>query len=242
MQSPSRVAGVASVFGFAGLAAFALGPLGVQLGVWAPLVGFAIFALGLLLGLLAIVLGLIGVWRTRAATGLQGRGRALTGLALGLLAVLIVGFARGDADSRADFNDVTTNPNAPPSFAKAGDIEANQGRDMSYPAAFAPKQRELYPDLATLSLDAAPAEALRQAEAAGTALGWEITYTDPATGRLEATDTSSIFEFVDDVVVVVRPAGAGSQLDVRSKSRDGRGDLGVNAKRIRAFRDQLGAG
>jgi uncharacterized protein (DUF1499 family) len=28
---------------------------------------------------------------------------------------------------------------------------------------------------------------------------------------------------------------------VRSKSRDGRGDMGVNAARIRAFREKLGA-
>jgi uncharacterized protein (DUF1499 family) len=37
----------------------------------------------------------------------------------------------------------------------------------------------------------------------------------------------------------VRPDGAGSVVDVRSKSRVGRGDLGANAKRIRKLRDQL---
>jgi uncharacterized protein (DUF1499 family) len=49
-----------------------------------------------------------------------------------------------------------------------------------------------------------------------------------------------VFRFVDDVLVRVRPAdGGGALVDVRSKSRDGRGDLGVNAARIRAFAEKL---
>ena len=52
--------------------------------------------------------------------------------------------------------------------------------------------------------------------------------------------TTRIFRFVDDVVVRVRPAeGGGAIVDVRSKSRDGRGDLGANAARIRAFAEKL---
>jgi uncharacterized protein (DUF1499 family) len=49
--------------------------------------------------------------------------------------------------------------------------------------------------------------------------------------------TSRVFGFEDDVVIRVRPApaGSGSVIDVRSKSRDGKGDLGVNAERIRTF-------
>jgi uncharacterized protein (DUF1499 family) len=38
----------------------------------------------------------------------------------------------------------------------------------------------------------------------------------------------------------VRPAeGGGAIVDVRSKSRDGRGDLGANAARIRDFAETL---
>jgi len=37
----------------------------------------------------------------------------------------------------------------------------------------------------------------------------------------------------------VRPEGAGSRVDVRSLSRVGRGDLGMNAKRIRRFLERL---
>jgi uncharacterized protein (DUF1499 family) len=39
--------------------------------------------------------------------------------------------------------------------------------------------------------------------------------------------------------VRVRPEGSGSRVDVRSKSRDGKGDLGANAKRIERFLDAM---
>jgi uncharacterized protein (DUF1499 family) len=62
---------------------------------------------------------------------------------------------------------------------------------------------------------------------------------DPASGTVEAMETSRIFRFVDDVVVRVRPTDHGSVVDVRSKSRDGKSDLGANAARIRRLRDAL---
>ena len=44
------------------------------------------------------------------------------------------------------------------------------------------------------------------------------------------------FHFKDDVVVRIRPApGGGSLVDMRSISRVGGSDVGMNAKRVRAF-------
>jgi uncharacterized protein (DUF1499 family) len=54
----------------------------------------------------------------------------------------------------------------------------------------------------------------------------------PDEGRLEATDTTFYFGFSDDIVVRVRPAAAGSRVDVRSESRVGLGDAGTNARRV----------
>ena len=58
---------------------------------------------------------------------------------------------------------------------------------------------------------------------------------------VEAYDVTAVFQFVDDVVIRVRPAGDGSVVDLRSNSRVGGGDLGANAARIRAFREKLSA-
>ena len=66
-------------------------------------------------------------------------------------------------------------------------------------------------------------------------LGWEIVESRPQDGHLEARDTSRVFRFVDDVVVRIRADRRGTRVDLRSKSRDGRGDLGANADRIREF-------
>jgi uncharacterized protein (DUF1499 family) len=205
------------------------------------LAGFFVLALGLLFGALAVVIGLAGLWSTRAASGRGGRGRALTGMGLGLLIVLAIGTGRGETESGANYNDITTDLSDPPMFTQAQKIEANLGRDFGYPNEFAAEQRQLYADLAPIAFGSKPSGAYRSAEATALSLGWEITYRD-APNHIEATETSKIFRFVDDVVIRIRPTPAGSTIDVRSKSRDGKSDLGINAKRIRTFRDALGTG
>ena len=53
--------------------------------------------------------------------------------------------------------------------------------------------------------------------------------------RIEAVDTTLLYGFKDDVVVRIRSDAGGSRMDVRSVSRVGHSDLGVNAARIRKF-------
>ena len=74
-----------------------------------------------------------------------------------------------------------------------------------------------------------------KAEAAARAAGWDIAAADVQAGRIEATVTSLIYGFKDDMVIRITPAASGSQLDMRSMSRMGTSDVGMNAKRIREF-------
>jgi uncharacterized protein (DUF1499 family) len=86
----------------------------------------------------------------------------------------------------------------------------------------------------------APDQAFARAKAvAERTPGWNVTNADSESGRIEATATSKLFHFVDDVVIRVRPDGAGSRVDLRSRSRVGQSDLGANAARIRAFEAEL---
>jgi uncharacterized protein (DUF1499 family) len=241
VESPSRVASTAAGLGLVGVIASVLGPGGSMLGILPPMMGFALLALGLLFGALGMIVGLGGLWRTRAASNRTGRGRALTGVGLGLLILLAITVGRSGTEGGASYNDITTDLSDPPTFAHAPLLEANADRDFGYPGEFEAEQRELYTDLAPIAFASPPADAFASAETAATKLGWEITYRD-APGQLEATDSSRIFRFVDDIVIRILPNAAGSTIDVRSKSRDGRSDLGVNAKRIRAFRDAIGSG
>jgi uncharacterized protein (DUF1499 family) len=233
-QRPSSIAIFGSFVAAVAAALAIAGPLLANLGVLQPLAGFGTFALGGLLALAGLLLGAVGLRATRS--GRPGRSRAWFAVAVGggILAILLSGALSGRGVPR--INDITTSPDDPPVFDPDG---PNRGRDMAYPADYAAQQRAAYPDLAPIRVDAPPGEAFERARGAAESLGWEITAADPSRGVFEAQQVSRLFRFVDDVVVRVRPANGGSVVDVRSKSRDGQGDMGVNAARIRAFASAL---
>ncbi len=77
-----------------------------------------------------------------------------------------------------------------------------------------------------------PDQAFAAIKAAMVADGLSIVTDDPRAGRLEATATSLVYRFKDDVAVRVRPQGVGSRIDIRSISRVGTTDLGANCRRI----------
>ena len=65
--------------------------------------------------------------------------------------------------------------------------------------------------------------------------GWTIVASDPGAGRIEASQQSRWFRFTDDIVIRVACDELGARIDMRSTSRQGRSDFGVNAARIRAY-------
>jgi uncharacterized protein (DUF1499 family) len=69
--------------------------------------------------------------------------------------------------------------------------------------------------------------------------GWTIVAFDADAGRIEASQQSRWFRFTDDVVISIAGDEAGSRIDMRSTSRQGRSDYGVNAARIRAYMTAL---
>lgn len=64
-------------------------------------------------------------------------------------------------------------------------------------------------------------------------------HADAAQGRLGAV--VSVFLFKDDVAVAVEPDGDGAHLHIRSASRVGRYDFGVNRRRVDHFFEALSA-
>ena len=214
--------------GVIAVAAMLIGPGLAWLRLVPGLAGFVIFALG---GLIALVVGLVRV--VQAA-----RGRAF---GLGGVVTLIAGMAflaiavRGRGAPR--INDFTTDLADPPAFRNAVTLPANAGRDLLYPPAFGPIQQACCADLRPARLPVPPAEAFARARrVAETMPAWAITAADGASGTIEAVATTRVFGFQDDIAIRVRADGsAASRVDVRSKSRDGKGDLGANAARIRAY-------
>src|SRR5215468_6972352 len=219
-------------------------PLVTKMDAMPSRVSFPLFLLGGLLGLLALLLSLAALYTTRRAKGRAGRGLAWGALALGRLGLSGVALAAGPGAGLPRINDITTDPADPPQFSALLHEGPNGGRDMSYPGeSFAIQQRAAYSDLAPIHYGGSPDLAFAVVKSKIDGLGWRIVAENADAGVIEATDTSRTFHFVDDIAVRIRPApgGEGAIVDVRSKSREGKGDLGANAKRIRKLRDALGA-
>lgn len=167
--------------------------------------------------------------------------------------VLYLGTQVRTARAVPAIHDISTDLDDLPQFTRLTVREDNLENipDMDRPelAAMTPEERwkaihrQAYGDIRTVRVPAGVEETVRRAEALARERGWEIAHVDAEGGVVEATDTTRFFRFKDDVAVRVRPApdGQGSLVDMRSISRVGGSDVGVNAARIRAFLKDLQA-
>lgn len=233
-QTTPSAARWAARLGAGGAAAFVVGPLLAHMQIVPAIVGFVLFDVGGLLGVIAVVLGIFASLR-------HGLGTAGWGLALG--AAVTIGFfvIASSAGKFPRINDISTDTVNPPQFLRAGSLPGNQGRDMRYPgASFADQQRAGYPNLTPLRLIGSADDVFARVLAAAKQMpDWEITRVDASAHALEGVATSHLFRFRDDFVVEVRPQDGSSLVQMRSKSRDGKGDIGANAARIQAFYAKL---
>jgi uncharacterized protein (DUF1499 family) len=215
-----------------------LGPLGWRAGWWHFRVGFFyLMPSAFYCGLAAVAVGL-------AALALGARSQGWGRMAIGVVALVIGGTIayvpwhyNGMRGIYPAIHDITTDWDNPPQFHAILPLrEALKANPVAYEGAkVSDRQREAYPDIAPLTLDLAPKEALERALGVARQIGWTIVASDPAAGRIEASQRTRWFGFTDDVVVRITAVGAGSRVDLRSVSRVGRGDFGVNAARVRRF-------
>lgn len=220
-------------------ALFVLGPALAFFRLVPPLVGFALFAAHALFAIVAALLAAFALFR-RGAPDLRGGTVAALMICLVLLVALALLVAR-NAGVPA-IHDVSTDLDDAPRFHSLAEHPANRGRDLTYPHGDAQTARlveEHYPDLEPVALAVPAARAFELAARAAEEAGWEVVERAPHEGRIEATHTSGIFRFVDDVVIRVRETDGGCRVDLRSTSRVGRSDLGANAARIRDFTRRL---
>ncbi len=144
-------------------------------------------------------------------------------------------------------HDISTDVNNPPRFVDVLPLRVDAANTTDYgnypnmtPQRLGELTREAYPDLVTRRIDMSPAQVFERALEAVERLGWDLVAAVPDDGRIEATDTTFWFRFKDDVVIRIQPSGdGGSLVDARSTSRVGLGDVGTNARRLRAFFERL---
>ncbi len=232
------------------LFAIAVAALGIGLakfGAIDPLSGLAVLAAALLLACVACLFGgaaFVVIWRK----GLRGAGMALGGLCL---AVLLLGFPAWLALQAIRLpvqNDVSTDLIDPPDFSRSSAVlAAREGHaNGEAPNAWREVQRRTWPDLQPIVVDLDIGEAWQLVQSTVTAMRWKVIERQQpggrqGLGRIEAIDYSLLLGFPDDITIRLRPAAGQTRIDIRSASRYGRHDFGVNAKRIQKFATELQA-
>lgn len=225
------------------VATILLAGLGYRFGWWPYGTGIAMIAIAFWVAagsatLCALAAGLAA---TRA-----GARRALimglAGLAIAGVTVWVPYDMRMTARALPPIHDITTDLADPPAFVRVAALRKAEDHPVAYDGPrVGAQQQKAYPDLAPLMLKAPRDEVFAAAQGVLASMGLELVAADAAQGRVEATATSLLFGFKDDVVVRIAGEPNGTKVDIRSKSRVGRHDIGMNAKRIRAFLVKLKA-
>ncbi len=212
---------------------------GAQFGVWDYRLGFQLIRWSIYMGLATAAVALIALLLPRVR---EGRVLALVvALAIGLGVAYFPWHWLQEARRVPAINDISTDTENPPVLVTLIPLRAGVSVPATYPGReTAEKQHRAYPDIGPLDLPLAPPAAFARALEAAKEMGWRIEAADARAGRIEATATTPWFGFRDDVVIRVAPTSKGTRIDVRSVSRVGKSDLGTNAKRIRAYLEQLG--
>jgi len=243
MSRSARVAQIGLWLAIIGGIVLALAPIGFRMSLW-PLRWSLFYFLpaAIIIGALAVIVSLIGAFLARRVSGSPGFGVALAGVLLGLVvggypAAHVVKARRVPA-----IHDITTDPANPPAFVALAEARRAAPNGLDYAGGeVTTMQKQAYPDVATFKSALAPAELFARAAKLVADDGWQVVDAVPQDGRIEATATTRMFGFKDDIVLRVRAADKGSELDMRSMSRIGRSDVGANAARIRGFMEQLRA-
>ena len=219
-----------------------LSPIGYRLGLWDA--GFALrklLAMATIAAVAALVFCVLALILAKIGGANLSVGRMIFGLALSALLAGYVLLQINKVQSLPYIHDITTDTANPPVFVALADARKAVPNGLDYKGTeIADKQKQAYPDIAPLTSKLSPNELFAKAEAVARASGWEIAVADATQGRIEATQTTLLYGFKDDVVIRIVARDGGSQLDMRSMSRVGQSDVGVNAKRIREFVAKLG--
>jgi hypothetical protein len=221
--------------------------LGSGWGMWDFRLGFQLLMAAFAMAVLAPLLGFGIAWWAKRKGRVAKRPLRWLGMALGgAFALWMLSFVY-TARSVPAIHDISTDLADPPQFrmlaVREDNLDQIPGEGDADMKGMNPLQRwaalhaKAYGDVRSVRIAMPVADAVAKAERLAKVRGWEIAVADPIEGRMEATDTSRFFRFKDDVVVRVRPTEDGKEsiVDMRSISRVGVSDLGVNAKRVRSF-------
>jgi uncharacterized protein (DUF1499 family) len=200
---------------------------------------FAGFRLGVYVGGAALALLLVQVLFMRKTVSLAS---AVITVIFAAVAIAMPLNMMNTAKSVPPIHDISTDLINPPEFVAVVPLRADAPNPVAYAGEeTAAQQRKAYPELKSLEYNQTQLELVAATTKAMENLGWELVNSDVNNGIVEATDTTTWFGFKDDVVVRINDKGSKRVVDIRSKSRIGKSDLGKNAQRIKTLIDELNA-
>ena len=207
--------------------------------------GLAVFGSAILIACIALLLAAtaaVVIWRT----GRRGGVKALGGALLAAAWLAWPGWLATQAMRLPVLNDVTTDVADPPQFSMSRKATEARGDKMppAPSALMRQQQRIAYPGVQAILLEVEADEAYQLVLKAVQARGWKIIDQSGPGGRsglghVDAVDRTLIMGFPDDITIRIKPLAGQTKIDVRSASRYGRNDFGVNARRVEQFAQEM---
>lgn len=219
---------------------FVLSGYGYQWEIWQLGTAFTILTYSAYAAIGLVLINLVALFFIRKRLMRKGFRQMLTAILLTLAVTGTAYYWQNEARQYPPIHDITTDIENPPAFDAIVSLRAEAPNPPEYAGEeTAQTQREAYPDLGSLTTNLSPDEVFNAVVALVEDRGWSLAQADQQNGIVEATEKMAWFGFEDDVVIRVEATESGTRVDMRSKSRIGRGDLGVNAHRIRTFLSDL---
>lgn len=218
---------------------FLMSGYGYQWNIWELGTGFTLlrYAAYASIGILAV--SVVSLWFLRKS-GFKAVFYLIIVLILSGVASGTALYWQQRAQSVPAIHDISTDLESPPEFVAMVRLRADAPNPPEYAGEeTANAQREAYPDVEPLMVNENVQRVMDEAVLLVVNRGWELVAINRQEGRIEATENLAWFGFKDDVVLRFTESGEGTRVDMRSKSRIGRSDVGVNAKRIEQFLDDL---
>jgi len=219
---------------------FLMSGYGYQWRLWELGVGFLFLRYSAYAAIALAAISLVSLWFLR-----KSKSQAIVYAIISLILTGIVGgsafYWQQRAQSVPPIHDISTDLENPPEFVAMVRLRADAPNPPEYAGEETRQaQLEAYPEIEPLVLESDLQDVMDAAVMLILQREWDLVAINRNQHRIEATEELAWFGFKDDVVLRFSEMEDGStRVDMRSKSRIGRSDVGVNAKRISGFLKDL---
>jgi uncharacterized protein (DUF1499 family) len=216
------------------LLGFPIAVVGFRLDAFPFPISFQIITYTVYLSAAVFILGMLMSFIKRADSDLAKSAR--TAAMIALLPLIGLGTQIFTAKSVPSIHNISTDVVNPPKFDKVVALRGENTNPLEYNVEkTASVQTQAYPKVKTLITDLSASDAHARAKAVVESMGLELVNSDVSNGIIEATETTTLWGFKDDLVIRIAEQDGKTAVDLRSVSRIGISDLGANAKRIEKF-------